>query len=155
VRAATLRTPAAPSAAACLAALALGCCAALAQADDLAVVSCPVLPADSGLTWTYQGGDDFGVCYAAAAAADTTAIGIYFGNAPTFDPARATPVSPGNVGGRHVVWYRRDAAGGGVLSLQTLVAVNARYVAHVWVTADSEAQLQQRLLILTLVKFRP
>ena len=135
--------------------LALACCAAVAQADDLSVVSCPVLPPDSGLTWTYQGGDDFGVCYAAEAGAHTTAIGIYFGNAPTFDPARATAVSPGNVGGRHIVWYRRDAAGGDLLSLQTLVAINARYVAHVWVTAGSEAQLQQRLSILSLVKFRP
>ena len=83
-------------------------------------------------------------------------IGIYFGNAPTFDPSRATPVAAGNVGGREVVWYRHDSpAAGDALGLQTLVYVSKRYVAHVWVTADSQAQLQQRLAILKLIAFKP
>ena len=138
-----------------LAALALCCGMAAAQAD-LAGDSCPVLPADSGLTWTYHGGDDFGVCYAAAAGSSATVIGVYFGNAPTFDPARATAVDKGKVGGREVVWYRRDSAeGGDERGLQTLVYVSRRYVAHVWVTADSEAQLQQRLSILARMAFKP
>ncbi len=135
----------------------LGLCCGMSTAQaDLAGDSCPVLPADSGLTWTYQGGDDFGVCYAAAAGSNATVIGVYFGNAPTFDPARATAVSKGKVGGREVVWYRHDsAAGGDELGLQTLVYVSRRYVAHVWVTADSEAQLQQRLSILARMAFKP
>jgi hypothetical protein len=123
---------------------------------DLATESCPVLPAGSGLTWTYQGGDDFGICYAAAPGSTSTVIGIYFGNAPTFDPSRATPAGAGNVGGREVVWYRHDsAAAGDALGLQTLVAVSKRYVAHVWVSADTQAQLQARLGILKLIVFKP
>ena len=123
---------------------------------DMAADSCPVLPPDSGLTWAYQGGDDFGVCFATARGSAATVIGIYFGNAPTFDPSRATPVSTGNVGGREVVWYRHDsAAAGDALGLQTLVYVSRRYVAHVWVTADSQALLQQRLGILKLIAFKP
>ena len=144
----------APAVMKCLVLLAL--CAAGAAHADLAADSCPVLPPHSGLTWTYQGGDDFGVCYATAPGSTATVIGVYFGNAPAFDPARATAVGPGNVGGREIVWYRHDsAAGGDAFGLQTLVAVNARYVAHVWVTADSQAQLQQRLSILRLVGFKP
>ena len=138
-----------------LALLAL-CCGSATAAADLAGDSCPVLPADSGLTWTYQGGDDFGVCYAAAAGSPETVIGIYFGNAPTFDPARATAVSSGTVGGRPVTWYRHDsAAAGDELGLQTLVYVSRRYVAHVWVAAGSAAQLQQRLSILAHITFKP
>jgi hypothetical protein len=135
----------------------LGLCCGLSTAGaDLAADSCPVLPADSGLTWSYQGGDDFGVCYAAAAGSKDTVIGIYFGNAPTFDPARATAVSAGNVGGRQVMWYRHDSpAAGDALGLQTLVYVSRRYVAHVWVAAGSEAQLQQRLSILAHIAFKP
>jgi hypothetical protein len=137
-----------------LALLAVFCGMSAARAD-LATDSCPVLPAGSGLAWTYQGGDEFGVCYAAVPGSKSTVIGIYFGNAPTFDPARATAVSPGNVGGREVVWYRHDsAAEGDALGLQTLVAVNKRYVAHVWVTANSQAQLQERLSILRLIAFK-
>ncbi len=123
---------------------------------DQAAVSCPVLPPDSGLTWTYHGGDDFGVCYAQGAGSPATIVGIYFGNAPTFDPARATAVLAGSVGGHEVTWYRHDSAeGGDAFGLQTLVYVSRRYVAHVWVVADSEAQLQQRLAILKLIRFRP
>ena len=135
--------------------LAVFCGMSVARAD-LAADSCPVLPADSGLTWTYEGGEDFGICYAAAAGSKSTVIGIYFGNAPTFDPSRATPAGPGNVGGREVVWYRHDSAAvGDALGLQTLIPVSKRYVAHVWVTADSQAQLQARLSILRLIAFKP
>jgi hypothetical protein len=138
-----------------LAMLALLCGSAAARAD-MAADSCPALPADSGLAWTYQGGDDFGVCFATAGGSKSTVIGIYFGNAPTFDPSRATPVASGKVGGHEVMWYRHDSpAAGDALGLQTLVYVSRRYVAHVWVTADSQAQLQQRLSILKLITFKP
>jgi hypothetical protein len=138
-----------------LALLLMLCGMSLAHAD-LAADSCPVLPPGSGLTWTYQGGDDFGICYAASPGSKSTVIGIYFGNAPTFDPSRATPSGPGNVGGREVVWYRHDSpAAGDALGLQTLVPVNKRYVAHVWVAADSQAQLQARLEILRHIAFKP
>lgn len=138
-----------------LALLAVFCGLPVARAD-MAADSCPALPPASGLTWTYQGGDDFGVCYAAVPGSRTTVIGIYFGNLPAFDPARATAVSAGNVGGREVVWYRHDSAGpGDALGLQTLVLVSKRYVAHVWVLADSQAQLQERLSILKLIRFKP
>ena len=127
-----------------------------AAGADMAADSCPVLPAGSGLTWSYRGGQDFGVCYATASGSKTTVIGIYFGNAPTFDPARATAVAAGNVGGHEVVWYRRDSPDAGdELGLQTLVYVSRRYVAHVWVAADSQAQLQQRLSILKRIAFKP
>jgi hypothetical protein len=135
----------------------LALCGGVATAGaDLAGDSCPVLPPGAGLTWTYQGGDDFGVCYAAAAGSPETVIGVYFGNAPTFDPARATAVSSGTVGGRPVTWYRRDSpAAGDDPGLQTLVYVSRRYVAHVWVVAGSAAQLQQRLSILAHMEFKP
>ncbi len=128
--------------------------AASARAD-LALESCPLLPAGSGLSWSYQGGTDFGVCYATLGGSSATVIGIYFGNEPNFDPSRATPAGSGVVGGWQVVWYRRDSpSGSDAQSVQTLIRVSKRYVAHVWVSADSQAQLRERLEIVKLLAFR-
>src|SRR3546814_14285420 len=40
---------------------------------------CPVLPADSGMTWSYKQGPDFGVCYAVDSSPGKDAFGIYLG----------------------------------------------------------------------------
>src|SRR3546814_14312583 len=36
---------------------------------------CPVLPADSGMTWSYKHGPDFGVCYAVDSSTGKDAFG--------------------------------------------------------------------------------
>jgi hypothetical protein len=125
-----------------------------ARADE-AVDSCPMLPAGSGLTWRYAHGPDFGVCYASYAGSSATVIGVYLGNAPEFDPALATPVRAGSIGGREVTWFRRDSASGNApLAVQTVVVVNRHYMAHVWVNADTEAELNERLAIMTRMALR-
>ena len=116
---------------------------------------CPLLPPDSGLTWTYADGPDFGVCYASAPGSNATVFGIYLGNAPSFDPARATRMAAGHVAGKEVIWYRRDSYSGiAPLARQTVIAINNRYIAHIWVNADTEAQLQERLSILERIAFK-
>ena len=116
---------------------------------------CPLLPPGSGLTWTYADGADFGVCYASAPGSKATVFGIYLGNAPSFDPARATRVAAGHIAGKEVIWYRRDSYSGiAPLARQTVIAITNRYIAHIWVNADTEAQLQERLSILERIAFK-
>ena len=122
---------------------------------DRAAEICPLLPPDSGLTWSYAEGSDFAVCYASAAGSKATVLGVYLGNEPNFDPTRATRVATGHVAGREVIWYRKDsAAEDESLARQTVIALNGRYIAHVWVNAATQAQLQQRLSILERIAFR-
>jgi hypothetical protein len=124
------------------------------RADD-AIDTCPMLPAGSGLTWHFARGADFAVCYATYAGSAATVIGVYLGNAPEFDPALATAVRSGSIGGHQVTWFRRDSASGNApMAVQTVVVVNRRYMAHVWVNADTEAELSQRLALIERMALR-
>ena len=118
---------------------------------------CPSLPPESGLEWSYHEGPDFDVCTAAKPGSERSAFGIYLGNHPSFHPQRGDCLGRGRVANRRVVWYRKDAANGGpALARQTLLVLNRRqgYVAHVWVGADSEEQLLERLSVLEKIAFR-
>src|SRR3546814_20325840 len=63
---------------------------------------CPVLPADSGMTWSYKQGPDFGVCYAVDSSTGKDEFGIYLVYAPKFDSSHGKAIGAGNVGGRKV-----------------------------------------------------
>jgi hypothetical protein len=111
---------------------------------------CPILPADSALTWTYQQGPDFGVCYAVDSATKKDAFGIYLGFAPSFHPESAKTIGRGNVGGHRIKWYARDPSNDpSEFSRETLVRLDRQgSVAHVWVTAESQQQLASDLRFL-------
>jgi hypothetical protein len=117
---------------------------------------CPTLPANSGLSWQYQQGPDFGVCYAIDAATKKDAFGIYFGYHPSFVPSSANLAGSGIVGGVTVQWYKRDSANDpSPFSLETLLEFKPNSaIAHVWVTASSEEQLDQRLGLIRQLAFR-
>lgn len=118
---------------------------------------CPVLPADSGLAWIYQQGPDFGVCYATIAGSDSNAFGIYLGNHPNFDPGQAVPLGKGKVAGRDVIWYQQEKSDdSSVLARQTLIVLDKKwdYVAHIWVNAETQQDLQARLSVLERMAFR-
>jgi hypothetical protein len=121
---------------------------------DRATEACPLLPPGSGLTWTYSDARNFGVCYASAAGSSATVFGVYIGTDPDFDPTRATPLTSGIVGGRKIIWYRKDSASGAdSLGRQTLIAIKNGAVIHIWVNANTEAELQHRLSILEHITF--
>src|SRR3546814_1321592 len=67
------------------------------------------ISADSGMTWSYKQGPDFGVCYAVDSSTGKDAFGIYLGYAPKFDPSHGNAIGAGNVGGRKVKWYERSS----------------------------------------------
>lgn len=121
------------------------------------VDSCPTLPADSGLQWTYQDGPDFGVCYASPVGTDESVFGIYLGNFPSFHPERSMRVGKGKVAGRSVEWYRQEeSAERSPFARQTLVTLDRKRgnVAHVWVMANNQEELQARLAILERIVFK-
>jgi len=97
------------------------------------------------------------VCRAHAPRSYALAFGIYLGNHPSFHPERATGIGKGKVAGRRVTWYRQDP-GDSVLALsrQTLVTLDRKwgYVAHIWVAADTEQQLLDRLSVLERIVFK-
>lgn len=116
---------------------------------------CPTLPPQSGLTWTYQEGPDFGVCYAIESVTRKDALGVYLGFAPSFRPDPYKPHIAGVVGGYPVQWYRRDPnSGASEFSRETLVNLDQGAIAHVWFTASSESELAKRLAILTKLQFK-
>ena len=133
------------------------CLLALSNAGAGSVDSCPKLPADSGLEWTYHEGPDFDVCYASLVGTKTSAFGIYLGNHASFSPKRSALVGKGKVAGQRVKWYRQGAADGDApLARETLLTLNKErgYVAHIWVAADTEQQLQDRLAVLEAIEFK-
>jgi hypothetical protein len=102
---------------------------------------CPILPADSALQWTYLQGPDFSICYAHRAKSDVKMFGFYLGCCPDFYPAQLTALEPGVVSGRDVTWYSAEAqARVGPFSRQTVISLESRYryVAHVWIIADTQ-----------------
>ena len=130
---------------------------AATQASARSVEVCPILPEGAGLEWTYHQGPDFDVCYAHVPGSDDLAFGIYLGNAPSFHPERATRIGKGKVAGRRVAWHRQDESGSSSpLSRQALLTLDRKwgYVAHIWVAADTDQQLADRLSVLESIAFK-
>lgn len=118
---------------------------------------CPALPSGSGLEWTYSEGPDFDVCRASVSGSKRLAFGIYLGHHPSFHPERSDSISPGKVAGRRVTWYRRESGGSdSAFSRQTLLTLDRKWghVAHIWVEADTEQQLRDRVFVLERIVFK-
>jgi len=118
---------------------------------------CPALPSNSGLVWNYSEGPDFDVCRASAPGSESQVFGIYLGNHPSFDPERSIRIGKGKVAGRRVIWYRQESTDtNAALSRQTLLTLDRKwgYVAHIWVSADTDQQLLDRLSVLERIVFK-
>lgn len=119
-------------------------------------LACPALPANSGFDWVYKQGPDFAVCYANEHGSEETAFGIYFGENPSFRATDAMKLGKGRVAGREVTWYKQaPAEGKSPLGRETVIHIDKRYgaVAHVWVRATTETELEQRLSALEQIAF--
>jgi hypothetical protein len=127
------------------------------QVSARSVEVCPSLPANSGLEWTYSEGPDFDVCRASIRGSESLAFGIYLGNHPSFHPDRSDHIGNGKVASRRVSWYRQEPNDSdSAFSRQTLLTLDRKlgYVAHIWVTADTEQQLLDRLSVLERIVFK-
>lgn len=118
---------------------------------------CPELPAGSSIEWTYNEGPDFDVCYAHPSGSDEMMFGVYLGNHPSFRPKRSSRIGKGKVAGHRIVWYRPEPSNSPAsLYRQTLLTLDpeAGYVAHLWVVAETEQEMRERLSILEHIRFK-
>ena len=128
-----------------------------ANASAASVDVCPILPSGAGVEWKHSRGSDFDVCYATRGNSKLSLFGIYLGNFPSFRPEGHEVLASGNVAGMQVTWYSPDADEDvGRYSRQTAIELGSKWpaVAHVWVNADTEADLDEALSILAKIQFR-
>lgn len=124
-----------------------------AQVQD--VRGCPQLPADSDLIWQHRatGAADF--CRALRLDG-SEAFGLYISPEPTFDPQRSNREEQGRMDGGEIHWYRAELAGKpDVEARETLVELRDGRVAHVWLQADSAAELQRLFQLTQALNFNP
>jgi hypothetical protein len=127
----------------------------MAQAAARSVEICPALPENSGLSWTYDEGPDFDVCIASSVESGDRAFGIYLGNHASFDTKGARRVGKSTVAGRSATWYGPSLGGSSPFSRETLLMLDkSGYVAHIWVYADTQQQLLERLVVLEHITFQ-
>jgi hypothetical protein len=122
-----------------------------------AAESCPVLPSNATVQWTYVLGPDFYVCYVTRPHSESKLFGVYLGCCPDFHEKTLKRIGPGNVAGIAVTWFEPDPdAKVGPFSRQTVIALPSRYryMAHVWIIADTQEELQQALSTLEKIQFR-
>lgn len=99
-------------------------------------VSCPQLPANSGLTWEYKatGGSDF--CRALRADG-SEAFGLYISRKANFEPKRGNRAEEAVIDGQSVYWYKGQLATKPDMQVrETLVQLPDGRVAHIWLQAS-------------------
>jgi hypothetical protein len=129
-----------------------------ADAQEDANGFCPDLPPDTALRWTLTHGIDFQVCSASPQGSSEVAFGVYFGNWPGFDRKNAVVIGSGTIGGLDVTWYQHIPVSGEMrLDRDTLIHPIPKRpdaVYHIWVNANSDKQLQERLDVLGRMRFK-
>jgi len=127
--------------------------AGAAAAQDASM--CPQLPADTGLTWDYRGSGDTQLCRALRADG-SEAFGLVITAKPTFEPARSDRAERSTVDGHEVRWYRAELAQKpGVQARETVIELTNGRSVHLWLQADSDAQLESGFQLLQGLRFQP
>jgi hypothetical protein len=124
-----------------------------ARAQDAG--ACPQLPVDAGLTWEHRASGDADFCRALRSDG-SEAFGLYISPKPNFEPVRADREERGQIDGQQVYWYRAEiAAKPGVEARETLLQLRDGRAAHVWLQADSAAQLNSAFQLAQGLHFGP
>lgn len=128
---------------------ALAAAAALATAGGAlaqnAGAGCPLLPADSGLTWEFKSAASTQFCRALRADG-SEAFGLYIAKDSPFKPGRANRAEEVRIDGRAVHWYRSELAGKpDVQARETVVELPDGRVAYLWIHARSPAELGESI----------
>lgn len=120
--------------------------AASAQAQEQpANEACPQLPADADLMWQHKATPTSDFCRALRADG-SEAFGLYIASESPFKPKRGDRAEQASIDGREVTWYRSElAANPGVQARETLLELADGRIAHIWVQANSPAQLGEAI----------
>jgi hypothetical protein len=102
---------------------------------------CPLLPAETGLTWKHQAGKGFDFC-SAVRADGSQAFGVFLGKDSPFDPKRSNREEQAVIDGREVHWYRGEVAGDPAAQVrETLLQLRDGRVAHIFLQARDREEL--------------
>ncbi len=135
-----------------LAAMALLAAAGTAHAQT-APAACPLLPAESGLTWEYKAAAATQFCRALRADG-SEAFGLYIAKDSAFKPSRGRRAEEATIDGRATHWYRSElAARPDVQARETLIELPDGRVAYLWIHAYSAEELDQSLAGTSSLRF--
>ncbi|WP_189452410.1 hypothetical protein [Cognatilysobacter bugurensis] len=125
-----------------------------AYAQSQSDIACPQLPADSGLIWQHKATAKSDFCRALRPDG-SEAFGLFIANDSPFKPTRGNRAEQAVIDGREVQWYRSElAAQPDVQARETLIELPDGRVAHVWVQAKTQQQLDQALSQTADLRFR-
>ena len=130
------------------------CCpfAVLAQ-DAPPPGHCPQLPAGTGLTWESRAMGDSDFCRALRNDG-SEAFGLYISPEPNFKPRSRNREEASWIGSAGVTWYRAEiATNPGVQARETLLPLADGRQAHIWLQADSAAELTARYRVIGQLGF--
>ncbi|WP_154667422.1 hypothetical protein [Niveispirillum irakense] len=137
---------------------------------------CPVLPSESGLSWSLKRGPDFYVCYAEDKGTISPGlIGVYLGLAPSFVANNEAFVGEGLMDGMPVRWQRKPVDGYkfGLESLRGQMILEApleqsdnsaiepppppppQDIGHIWVLSNDELTLESLRAVAEKLRFKP
>jgi hypothetical protein len=123
-------------------------------ASAQAAGACPLMAADSGLTWTQLDGPGFTFCKAIRADGSEAFAVTISGDSP-FKPRRGDRVESASIDGHDVFWYRSEvAAKPDTLVRETLLELDRDRVAHISLQAASQEQLADVLRQVQGIAFR-
>lgn len=134
--------------------LSLACLLAAGAAQAQSNGQCPILPGDSGLSWTAMNGDDFVFCKAIGNGGDEVFAVMISKDSP-FDPRRSDRAEKAVIDGHKMRWYRGEIASAPDAQVrETLIELDDGRVAHISLRADSEAELADVLQQAQSMRFR-
>lgn len=114
---------------------------------------CPMISADTGLTWDARTTGDSQLCRALRADG-SEAFGLYISPKPSFEPSRSDRAEEGRIDGQSLYWYRAElAAQPGVEARETVVALPDGRSAHIWLQAPNEEALGTTLQLVQGLRF--
>lgn len=113
---------------------------------------CPQLPTVQ-LTWEHRAHGDTDLCRAMRNDG-SEAFGISITPKAPYDLKRSHRKEPGSIGGQGVYWYEGElATQPGTLVRETMFELGDGRSVHIWLQADSEAQLTQELSVVQALRF--
>jgi hypothetical protein len=127
------------------ASIGLGLLVAAGFAQAQSTATCPVLPADSGLSWETKMAGDTQFCRALRADG-SEAFGLYIATRSAFKPGRANRAEEASIDGRATYWYRSElAAQPDVQARETVIDLPDGRVAYLWIQAHSNQELSSAI----------
>lgn len=125
-----------------------------AHAEPQSDIACPQLPADAGLVWQHKATPTSDFCRALREDG-SEAFGLFIANESPFKPSRGNRAEEAVIDGREVQWYRSEiAAKPDVKARETLIKLPDGRVAHLWVQAATQQQLDEAFSQTSNLRFR-